>query len=167
MFIQWLIQWICIKHGSLIFVALPHFPVCTNRHIGGTFCHGYHGNWHLCWGTIGRLYTHTYCNDLSGFVCESLGEKEQRWWAATWGGVGSDTLVRGTLWMILIDLRERYEGCRHRHYVLWGPCSWSHKVEECSKTTPQYRGRQTDGCSSGQASTQKGGQRLHPTRNHT
>ena len=42
-----------------------------------------------------------------------------------------------------------------------------HKVEECSKTTPQDRRRQTDDCLSGQASSQKGGQQLHPTRNHT
>ena len=34
------------------------------------------------------------------------------------------------------------------------------------KKTPQDRRIQTDGCSSGQTSTQKGGQQLHPTRNH-
>ena len=62
-----------------------------------------------------------------------------------------------------VCMRKRYEGCRHRHYVLGARCSWSHKVEECSTTTPQARRRQTDGCSSGQTSTQKGGQQLHPT----
>ena len=51
--------------------------------------------------------------------------------------------------------------------VLGGPCGRSNGVEECSETTPQDRGRQTDDCSSGQASTQKGGQQLHPTRNNT
>ena len=33
--------------------------------------------------------------------------------------------------------------------------------------TPRDRGRETDGCSSRQTSTEKGGQQLNPTRNHT
>ena len=37
-------------------------------------------------------------------------------------------------------------------------------MEECPKTTPRDRGRQTGGCSSGQTSTQKGG--LHPETTH-
>ena len=64
-------------------------------------------------------------------------------------------------------LHKRHEGCRHRHYVLGGPCGRSHGVEECSETTPRDRGKETDGCSSRQTSTQKGGQQLHPTRSHT
>ena len=64
-------------------------------------------------------------------------------------------------------LHKRHEGCRHRHYVLGGLCGRSHGVEECSETTPWDRGKETDGCSSRQTSTQKGGQQLHPTRNHT
>ena len=62
----------------------------------------------------------------------------------------------------------KYKGCRHRYYVLGGPCSWSHKVDECSKTTSPDRVRETDGCSSGQTSTQKGGHQrsIRPETTH-
>ena len=39
---------------------------------------------------------------------------------------------------------------------------WRSALKQHLKT-----GRKTDGCSRGQTSTKKGGQQLHPTRNHT
>ena len=65
-------------------------------------------------------------------------------------------------------LRKRYEGCRHRHYVLEGLTAdrtkWKSALKQHLKSGED---KLMTAAADKRARKQKGGQQLHPTRNHT